>query len=507
MASVWVARLTGKHGFEKLFAIKTILPHFAQDPRFQKMFLDEARIASRIEHANVAQVLDLGEANDVLYLVMEWVDGDSLSKLSRAVRRRRGQIPIGIVLRILADTCAGLHAAHEVRGDDGEVLGVVHRDVSPQNILVTTKGNAKLIDFGVVKARGRASGETASGQLKGKIHYMAPEQALGKPVDRRADLWSIAAVAYHLLAGVPAFDGENELATLHLLTSGAEPPPLPSHVPPPLADVILGALRANPENRSPATALDLQHALERVMVRIGPMTSVADVASFASAYLVDRADARKKALDTALQASAERRRVQGILQPLENDSSSGVGPAPVEVDIALDSNDWLAHAPVGASDASSPSFGSVPSVASTATLGSAASEVARIPTRPPPPRRRVAGLVVLCALVGAIGGGLLWHHQTSVDALGSAAETTWTPAPGASPTPMPSAPQPSVSQSNAQEATPQASAEPSAGASQSKPAANSPIARPPTHVKVGPVRPPTPTTPAGPPAPKKDYGF
>jgi eukaryotic-like serine/threonine-protein kinase len=504
MASVWVARLTGKHGFEKLFAVKTILPHFAQDPRFQEMFLDEARIASRIEHANVAQVLDLGEANDVLYLVMEWVDGDSLSKLSRAVRRRGGQIPIGIVLRILADTCAGLHAAHEVRGEDGEVLGVVHRDVSPQNILVTTKGNAKLIDFGVVKARGRASGDTASGHLKGKLHYMAPEQALGKSVDRRADIWSIGAVAYHVLSGVPAFDGANELATLHLLTSGAEPPPLPSHVPPPLADVILGALRANPDNRSPGSALDMQLALERVMVRTGHIASVADVAAFASAYLVDRADARKKALDTALQASAERRRVRSILQPLETDSSSGVGPTPLDVDIAVDSNDWAAHAPVSASLASSPSFGSVPSVASSATLGSAASEVARIPTRPPPPRRDVAGLVALCALFGAVIGALLWHHRAGEEAVGSPAQATSEPAPAPSPTPMPSAPAPPVSPATVQEPAAQAAAEPSARASQARPAANSPIARPPPHVKVAPPRP---QTPAAPPAAKKDYGF
>jgi eukaryotic-like serine/threonine-protein kinase len=473
MASVWVARLTGKHGFEKLFAVKTILPIYAQDPRFQTMFLDEAKVASRIEHANVAQVLDLGEANDVLYLVMEWVDGDSLSKLARVVRRQKEQIPLGVVLRVLADTCGGLHAAHEVRGDDGEVLGVVHRDVSPQNILVTTRGIAKLIDFGVVKARGRVAGETVSGQLKGKIHYMAPEQAVGKSVDRLADIWSIAAVAYHLLAGVPVFDGENELATLHMLTSGASPPPLPPSVPAPIAAVIMGALHPDPVLRSPRTALELQQAFEGAMLETGWKTSVADVASFASPYLVDRAEARRTALDTAVRAAAERRRIEGILTPLAGDSSTGVQPTALEVDVPLE--------PFA-------SFGSVPSVASTATLGSAASEVAGSPTRPSPPRGRVAGLLALFALSG-LGVGLLWHNRADTDTHPAAPEASVAPAPPAA-------------QAVAPAAAPEASvpASPSSAVS-AKPATSSGTVKPPARLKA-----PAPHPSASPPA-KKDYGF
>ncbi|MGH7281164.1 MAG: serine/threonine protein kinase, partial [Polyangiaceae bacterium] len=218
MALVWLARLVGKHGFEKLVAIKTILPEFAADTRFQQMFLDEARIASGIEHVNVAQILDLGEQHDILYIVMEWVDGDSLSKLHRAVERRGERIPLGILLRIVADACGGLHTAHDLTDKTGRALGVVHRDVSPQNILVSSKGNAKLIDFGIAKALVRLSGETNAGLLKGKIQYMAPEQAMGRPLDRRADVWAAGACLYYLLSGVPPFDGENQLATLHLLT-------------------------------------------------------------------------------------------------------------------------------------------------------------------------------------------------------------------------------------------------------------------------------------------------
>src|SRR4029077_5844055 len=138
-------RLQGKRGFEKLVAIKTILPKFAQDERFERMFLDEAGLAARIEHGNVAQVLALGEEHEVLYLTMELVDGDSLSKLLRAVQKKNLSIPAGIALRVLADTCGGLHTAHELRRKDGELLHVVHRDISPQNILVTMNGIAKLI--------------------------------------------------------------------------------------------------------------------------------------------------------------------------------------------------------------------------------------------------------------------------------------------------------------------------------------------------------------------------
>src|SRR2546430_11137552 len=205
MASVWLARLQGKHGFEKIVAVKTILPNFAADPRFRQMFLDEARIASRIEHANVARILDLGEQHDLLYLVMEWVDGDALSKLSRTVEKNNQQVPLGILLRIVKDACAGLHAAHELCDPRGQVLGVVHRDVSPHNILVNSNGAAKVIDFAVAKARDRHAEETSTGILKGKIHYMAPEQAMGKPVDRRADVWAIGAILYRMLAGKAPF--------------------------------------------------------------------------------------------------------------------------------------------------------------------------------------------------------------------------------------------------------------------------------------------------------------
>jgi serine/threonine protein kinase len=313
MASVWVARQSGKHGFEKLVAIKTILPKFAADVRFQEMFLDEARIASRIEHVNVAQIFDLGEEHDILYLAMEYVDGDSLSKLNRACQRQGIKIPTGVILRVLADTCAGLHEAHELKDPVGRPLEIVHRDVSPHNILVSVRGVAKLIDFGIAKARSRMGSDTNSGVLKGKIAYMAPEQALGHAMDRRADVWAVGAILYHLLAGRPPFEADNQLATLHLLGSGRPPPPLPGSVHPTISAIVRRALTYAPDGRC-STAAEMRDAIEHGMVAARLTTSSADVAAFATLHLADRAEKRRAAIDDALAVAAERKRVEDRLQ-------------------------------------------------------------------------------------------------------------------------------------------------------------------------------------------------
>ena len=340
MASVWLARIEGKHGFEKLVAIKTILPKFAMDEQFQKMLLDEARIASRIEHVNVAQILDVGEQHDVVYVVLEWVDGDSLARLARAAKKAEHPIPHGIILRILADTCGGLHAAHELRGPDGRLLGVVHRDVSPQNILVSTTGMAKLIDFGIAKARDRLVGETSAGVLKGKIRYMAPEQALGKPTDRRADIWAMGAILVRLLTGRAPFEGANELATLNLLTAGRPPPPLPPTVHPSIQAIVSRALSHAPDARF-STAAQMQEELERAMAATGLVTTTSAVAAFAAAHLGPYTEKRKAAVQTALAAAAERQRTRALMQPfvfpeVSTDVSRVAPPRPAAPKVQVD---------------------------------------------------------------------------------------------------------------------------------------------------------------------------
>jgi eukaryotic-like serine/threonine-protein kinase len=302
MATVWVARVQGKHGFEKLVAVKTILPHLASDEGFRTMFLDEASIASRIRHPNVADIIDLGEESSTLYMVLEWINGDSWSKLFTACKDAGQAFPIHLLLRIAADACAGLHAAHELRDEGGNLLNVVHRDVSPQNVLITAGGVTKVIDFGIAKAMDRSAEATATGMLKGKAQYTAPEQVRSKNVDRRADLWAIGTILYHYLSGQLPYEGKNDLATLKALNSGRPPPPLPASVPPAVAQVVMTALTPSLDHRF-QTALDMQRALEAVLPQ--PVTST-DVAAFMAERLQERMEMRRKDLAEAIAESEER---------------------------------------------------------------------------------------------------------------------------------------------------------------------------------------------------------
>jgi serine/threonine-protein kinase len=312
MATVWLARFRGKHGFEKLVAIKTILPEHALDERFRKMFLDEARIASGIEHPNVAKILDLGEWHDFLYLVMEYVNGDALSRLRRVLSKRGVKMPVQLSIRILADMCAGLHASHELRGSDGELAGVVHRDVSPQNVLIPDNGSAKLIDFGVAKARDRLGGETGGAITKGKSRYMAPEQALGQAIDRRADIFGVGAMAYEIFEGVSPYEGVNDLARLHALMTGAEIQEVRSAPHPAVEKLIIRALSRTPEKRF-ATALELRGALEDAMVQLRVRATSDDVAEFFAKHTADRITERRRIVKLALDGATERQRIRDQL--------------------------------------------------------------------------------------------------------------------------------------------------------------------------------------------------
>jgi serine/threonine protein kinase len=346
MASVWVARLQGKHGFEKLFAIKTILPQHMADARFQQMFLDEARVASRVEHVNVAQILDLGEQHDILYIVMEWVDGESLSRLYRSAKKKNVAIPQGVLLRILADACGGLHAAHELLGPDGKSLNVVHRDVTPQNILVSQQGVARLIDFGIAKAKDRLADDTNAGMLKGKLHYMAPEQATGGDVDRRTDVFGIGAVLYRMLAHKPAFEAASPQLLLQRYGSKQPPPALPSNVHPAVARLVMRALALEPRDRF-ATAAELQTAIEGAMVQAKITTTTHDVARFAKEHLAEHHKERKQSIDLAINAAKDRQRVRDALKPSPADtgSSSGVLPIGTTPDDSIPIDVGMAPAP------------------------------------------------------------------------------------------------------------------------------------------------------------------
>ncbi len=308
MASVWAARLKGSHGFSKTVAVKTMLPTVSDEPQFEQMFLDEASIASRIRHPNVAEILDLGEQDELLYLVMEWVDGEPLSAV-RWAASKQGGIPLPIGVKVLVDACSGLHAVHELKDEYGEPVGLVHRDISPQNILVGYDGVVKLVDFGVAKAAGRSSPNTSVGEVKGKPPYMSPEQALGMLVDRRTDLFAMGIVLYQVTTGRHPLRGETDIATLQNIIS-ERPVALPStHVrgyPARLEAIVLRALQRDPSKRF-QTASEMGAALEDLFISGDlPRVRPEDVGKYVSQLFGEGGDARRAALREAVRLADQR---------------------------------------------------------------------------------------------------------------------------------------------------------------------------------------------------------
>jgi len=315
MAQVWAARLRGSRGFQKIFAIKTILAGAMDDTRMERMFLQEATLASQIHHPNVVTTIELGEDEGILYLVMEWVDGESLKFImSRAAQR--GNLPLPVAVNLIGQACKGLHAAHDLRDEAGAPIGVVHRDVSAQNVLVTYSGNAKLVDFGIAKATANSAGVTQAGEIKGKFAYMAPEQVTGDVVDRRTDIFGMGVILYLLTTGRHPFKGVHTAETLQNICS-KRPPRFPSAIipgyPPELEAVVLKSLAKEPDDRWP-TANDMLSALERAMPQSLDGSFEVQVADYMNDLLGDRVRERRMQLRVA-QEQADRARPDGVSTP------------------------------------------------------------------------------------------------------------------------------------------------------------------------------------------------
>jgi serine/threonine-protein kinase len=261
MASVHIGRLMGPVGFARTVAIKRLHAQYAEDPQFVAMFLDEARLAARIRHPNVVPTLDVITVESELFVVMEYIQGESLFNLTRALCELGQPVPPDIAVSIMAGVLHGLHAAHEACDDHGAPLGIVHRDVSPQNVLVGIDGVPRMLDFGVAKAAGRLQ-TTRDGQLKGKLSYMAPEQVRSEPVTRRTDVYAASAVLWELLTGTRLFGGGTDAEVLsRVLWEPIEPPSTRTAVPLALDTIVLRGLERDPEARF-ASARDMGRALE-----------------------------------------------------------------------------------------------------------------------------------------------------------------------------------------------------------------------------------------------------
>jgi serine/threonine protein kinase len=300
MASVWAARLHGTRGFRKLVAIKTILQGGMDNARLERMFLDEATLAAQIHHSNVVETLELGEHDGTLFLVMEWVDGEPLSHLVRA-SAESGGIPLPIAVNLIGQACKGLHAAHDARDDRGHLIGLVHRDISPQNVLVNYSGQAKLVDFGIAKATQRSSSLTEDGEVKGKLGYMAPEQIRGQVVDRRTDIFALGTLLYLLTTGKNPFKGENAAETMQNISSAnavAPPSTVMEGYPADLEWVVSKALEKSPNKRF-ATAFEMLQALERALPTCFDAGFEAEVASFINRVSGARGQDRRKRIALA----------------------------------------------------------------------------------------------------------------------------------------------------------------------------------------------------------------
>ena len=298
MAEILLGRLKGARGFERPVVIKRILPHLMMQPSFVDMFLDEARIVSRIRHPNVVQVHELDGDGDELFLVMEFLEGESAGGvMRRLVAQRSPPLSAELVGFVIAEACAGLHAAHELTDEDGYSQYLVHRDVSPQNVFVSYDGTVKLIDFGIAKAADRIT-RTEAGQVKGKLQYMSPEHVRGESIDRRSDLFALGVVMHELSTAHALFKRETDFDTFHAVCDDPIPPirDLVPAFPAALDKVCLRALARDREDRYP-TALDMRRDLLRALRDIDAgETPEQDLASLMRTIFSERIEEKREML-------------------------------------------------------------------------------------------------------------------------------------------------------------------------------------------------------------------
>jgi len=288
MAQIFLARQVGLEGFEKLLVVKRILPHLAENEEFVRMFLDEARIAARLNHPNVVQIFNLGQQDDSFFLAMEYIHGEDARRVWKRSEQLGNPLPIPLVCRVVMDACAGLDYAHKKVDPAGNPLNIVHRDISPQNILITFDGGVKVVDFGIAKAADQAT-VTRSGVLKGKYSYMSPEQAAGKRVDCRSDIFALGVVLYELLTGTRLFKRQSDIQTLNAVTTCEVTPPsrVNPRVPVDLEPIVMKALAREPENRF-QEAVHLQLALEDWLIERRMPSSSAHLSAFMQEIYAER---------------------------------------------------------------------------------------------------------------------------------------------------------------------------------------------------------------------------
>ncbi len=341
MADVFRAKVLGIRGFTKTVAIKRIHAHLLDRTQFLRMFTDEAKIASRLVHPNIVQIYDLGETDEAPYIAMEYVAGRDLFRVLQRLGALDRRCPWGLATKIVDEVCTGLHFAHEFRSPDGQPQEIVHRDISPRNIIITYNGEVKLTDFGVARARDREE-ETQHGVIKGKVRYLSPEAAYGKEVDRRSDLFSLGIVFAEMLIMAPLRTGDNEMAMLLDIRKGEFDRKRFAAVPESLQRVLDRALEDEPDDRY-ATALEFATDLAAKLDEQSSPMSQAEISTFMHSLFaedIEREEARDEEVERELQmmAKEEIRQRQAAPTPearsvVSGTSSEGAaerGPGPAE---------------------------------------------------------------------------------------------------------------------------------------------------------------------------------
>jgi serine/threonine protein kinase len=445
MATVFLARLSGVGGFQRFVAIKRLHPHLAREPEFIEMFLEEARLAARIHHPNVVPILEIGQSDQGYYIVMEYVEGDTLGRLLARSAQTGVRLPVKVGLRVVIDMLAGLDAAHELKDDDGNPFGVVHRDISPQNVLVGVDGSARLSDFGVARATSKLS-TTRTGQLKGKLAYMAPEQAKGhKDVDRRADIFASGIVLWEVLACRRLFKGDGEADTLNRVMNEPIPPVRSAAptIPASLEAVVAKALERD-RNKRYATAAEFADSLERASRVVGALGTHKDVALHLEAVLGTEISQQRDVVRAWLARSEPSR--HGMEGPIRAEPTSvtrveGKSTEGTPSSVSRVSAVSAVSGVTSVSSVTSAVISNPPPVAEVPAPGSSPSAVSS------PEGRRRARVWPWVALVAAVAGGGLWLRYprgfgAAADAAAPrvAAAGTSSAAPSVSPVTSPVAP-------------------------------------------------------------------
>jgi TonB family protein len=280
MAEVWKARMRGVEGFQKIVAIKKILPHLSDNQDFIEMFIDEAKLAAQLNHNNIIHIYDLGKIQSSYYIAMEYIDGHDLKTILKRGEERDTPMTVETALFVASKVAAALDYAHRKHDFEGKEMGLVHRDVSPQNVLISQEGDIKLCDFGIAKAASKAS-HTQAGALKGKLQYMSPEQAWGRSIDKRSDIFALATVLFEMLTGRKLFSGDNELSILEQVREArtVRPSQFNDEVTPEIDNIVIKALQKDPANRY-QTAGEMERDINAILYTFRPTPTSADLAIY-----------------------------------------------------------------------------------------------------------------------------------------------------------------------------------------------------------------------------------